>query len=154
MLDEYLAKHLDAAKAKIDALTAEVETLKASAPDPALTEKVTELSGLLGGANTKVTALEFDLAIEKASQLGLSSVIAEVLREEAKTVEEIAEKLPGIKERATATYLASFGVEVKPQGTSKTSDDDKDDDDLKPDVKDKREFTEEQEVMASFASPD
>jgi len=151
LLDEYLTKHLDAAKAKIDALTAEVETLKATVPDVALTEKVTELSGLLSGANGKVAGLELNLAIEKASQLGLSSVIADVLREEAKSVDEIVEKLPGIKERAMATYLASFGTEVRPQGVSKDSDDD-DKDDLKPDIIDKKEFTEAQEEMAGFAS--
>ena len=152
LLDEYLAKHLDAAKAQINTLTAEIDTLKAAVPDAALTEKVTELTGLLGGANGKVTALEFDLAIEKAAQIGLSSVIADVLREEASSKEEIAEKLPGIKERAMATYLASFGVEVKPKGTSKVGDDDKGNDDLTPDARDKMEFTEAQEEMASFAS--
>jgi len=152
LLDEYLAKHLDAAKAKIDALTAEVEALKAAAPDAALTEKVTELTGLLGVETKKVTGLEFDLAVERASQLGLSSVIAEVLREEAKTIEEIAEKLPGIKERAMATFQASFGVEVKPKGVSNSSDD-AENDDLTPDKEDEKEFTEEQEEMANYASP-
>jgi len=153
LLDEYLAKHLDAAKAQIDALTAEVEALKAAASDATLTERVTELTGLLGVATTKVTGLEFDLAVEKAAQIGLSSVIAEVLHEEAKTVEEIAEKLPGIKERAMATFQASFGVEVKPKGTSKIGDEDNEDDDLKPDIRDAVEYTDAQEEMASYASP-
>ena len=153
LLDDYLAKHLDAAKAQIDALTTEVDALKAAAPDDALTEKVTELADLLGVETKKVTGLEFDLAVEKAAQLGLSSVIAEVLHEEAKTVEEIAEKLPGIKERAMATFQASFGVEVKPKGTSKTGDEDVDDDDLTPDKKDDKEFTDAEEEMASYARP-
>jgi len=154
LLDEYLAKNLDAAKVQIDALKAEVEALKAAAPDSALTEKVAELSGLLNGANSKVTGMEFDLAVEKASQMGLSSTIAEVLREEASTVEEIAEKLPGIKDRAMATYLASFGTEVKVMGSSKDSDkSDDENDDLIPDAKDDVKFTEAQEEMSSFASP-
>lgn len=153
LLDDYLARHLDAAKAKIDALTAEVDALKATEPDTALTEKVAELSGLLGVSTTKVTGLEFDLAVEKAAQLGLSAVIAEVLREEAETIEEITEKLPDIKERAMATFQASFGVEVKPQGVSNKGDGDNEDDDLKPDVEDDKEFTEAEEEMASYARP-
>jgi len=153
LLDEYLARHLDAAKEQIAALTAEVETLKAAAPDVVLTEKVTELTNTLDVKTEKISELEFDLAVEKAAQIGLSSVIAEVLHEEAKTVEEINEKLPGIKERALATFQASFGVEVKPHGVSKVSDAVGDKDDLKPDIKEHEEYTEEQEAMASYARP-
>jgi len=136
LLDEYLAKHLDAAKEQIKALETELADTKTAlakatkAPDPnvKLQEHVAELTGLLSESNAKLSKYEFDLAVLKASQAGLSSTIAEVLMQEVTSIDEIAEKLPGIKERALATYHASFGTPSSAKGVVNDRNNDPDDD--------------------------
>jgi hypothetical protein len=100
-----------------DVSALEGDLAKAQELNAALKEANEQLQEDKANLEAKVGEQNLDLAIQVAAQLGVSKEIAEALKEQVKTIEEIEQALPTIKEAAMQDFLASASTEEP--GTAK-----------------------------------
>jgi len=97
---------LEAAKAELETTKTELETALAATPD------TTESA-------TRIAALELDLAIEQAAQIGVGREIALALREGAATIESIPAVLAEVREEAFMRALSGPSDRGEPKGQAR-----------------------------------